>query len=136
MSGFQWTSKREQAALALSQGDTIAEVAQQIGLNERTIYRWKDNLEFAVEVDRLSCMVDIAGRAHRLRLAMQVIRNLGISTNKDLLDWLKYAQGETDGIKLDLAAIIEATTSVADGGSAGDAEHEHGSGESLAADPE
>ncbi len=32
----------------------------------------------------------------------------GIETDKDLLDWLKIAQSETDGIKLDLADLADA----------------------------
>ena len=31
-----------------------------------------------------------------------------IPTSKDLLEWLKYAQGETDGVKLDMAMLLEA----------------------------
>jgi len=37
-----------------------------------------------------------------------------------VLDWLKFAQGETDGIKLDiskLAAVAENAASMADSGS-------------------
>jgi hypothetical protein len=31
-----------------------------------------------------------------------------IRTDRDLLDWLKFAQSETDGIKLDLAKLAAA----------------------------
>jgi hypothetical protein len=31
-----------------------------------------------------------------------------VTTKADLLDWLKFAQSETDGIKLDLARIAAA----------------------------
>jgi hypothetical protein len=50
-------------------------------------------------------MVDIASRAERLRMAMRVVRQRVRAdgtpeTEKDLLDWLKYAQSETTGIKV------------------------------------
>lgn len=83
------------------------------GVAERTVYRWQNEPEFTEEVDRLTLMVEIASRAHRLRIANRVIRQFvkegeAIPTNKDLLEWLKYAQGETDGVKLDMAALIDA----------------------------
>jgi hypothetical protein len=41
--------------------------------------------------------------AERLRIAQKVIRQKVekelIETEKDLLDWLKFAQGETDGVE-------------------------------------
>jgi predicted transcriptional regulator len=119
MSGFQWNKKRNQAAIMLAEGYTIEEVAESIGVNERTIYRWKADIEFSVEVDRLSVMVGIANRGERLRMAKRVVRKLAsrqIPTHKDLLEWLKYAQSETDGAKLDLTALFDAATSVAGSG--------------------
>jgi hypothetical protein len=35
-------------------------------------------------------------------------RNAKIDTTRDVLDWLKYAQSETDGVKLDLASLLAA----------------------------
>lgn len=114
---FRWSEKATTAALALAEGKTRAEVATEAGVNESTIYRWLRDPEFGAEVDRLSLMVGIAGRAERLRIAQRVVRQLvlddAIKTDKDLLDWLKFAQSETDGVKLDLAALAEAASSVA-----------------------
>jgi hypothetical protein len=50
-------------------------------------------------------MIDISSRAERLRTAMRVVRQKvrpdgTLETDKDVLDWLKYAQSETTGIKL------------------------------------
>jgi hypothetical protein len=50
-------------------------------------------------------MIDVASRAERLRMAMRVVRQKvradgTVETERDLLDWLKYAQSETTGIKL------------------------------------
>lgn len=112
MSDFEWTKKREIAALSLAKGDTFAAAADMAGVAERTVYRWMNAPEFAQEVDRLSLMIEVASRAHRLRIANRVIRQRVrdgeyIVSEKDILDWLKYAQGETDGVKLDLMRLID-----------------------------
>jgi hypothetical protein len=117
MSGFKWNEQSTIAAMGLAEGQTVQQVAKLSKVDERTIYRWKTDIEFSAEVDRLSLMVGIAGRAERLRIAMRVVRQKTepeIQTDKDLLDWLKFAQSETDGIKLDLTAISEAAASVAE----------------------
>lgn len=115
---FKWTAKSEAAALALSRGYTEEEAAKAAEISRSTITRWKRDIDFQAEVDRLSLMVDVAGRAERLRIAMRVVRqkvsDKYVLTDKDLLDWLKFAQSETDGIKLDLAALAAAATSLAD----------------------
>lgn len=125
MSRFKWNSKREKAALALANGFIQKEAAEKAGTSSRTITRWLGNPEFACEVDRLTHMVGIATRAERIRIAMRVIRgrmqhHKTIPPSKrDLLEWLKYIQGETDGIKLDLTSLLETVTQVARGGSTG-----------------
>lgn len=127
VSAFGWDEKTSAAAVGLAEGKTQQEVAAEIGVTDRTIRNWLAETEFALEVDRLSLMVGIASRAERLRLAQRVVRQKSeggmIVTFKDLLEWLKYAQSETDGIKLDLAAFAAAfgqdETPVADGGQAG-----------------
>ena len=42
----------------------------------------------------------------RLTIRQKVDKEL-IETEKDLLDWLKFAQAETDGLKLSLTRLIE-----------------------------
>lgn len=42
-------------------------------------------------------------------MAKRIISQLS-GTEKDLLDWLKYMQGETDGIKLDFTELLNAVT--------------------------
>jgi hypothetical protein len=123
MSNFEWTPEKSQAAVLLAEGYTYKQVAAEIKKSLKTVYRWTLDMEFAAEVDRLSVMVGIASRAERLRLVKRVIRQqVGeiIATDKDLLDWLKFAQSETDGIKLNLAALSAALgtddASVADSG--------------------
>ena len=112
-SGFDWTPKREQAAFTLARGESRAQAAEAAGVSERSVYLWLNVPEFVEEVDRLTLMIDIASRAHRLRIANRVIRQMvkddqPIPTMKDLLDWLKYAQSETDGVKLDMTALLNA----------------------------
>jgi len=122
MSPFEWNSKKNQAAVLLAEGYIINETADTVGVSEKTIDRWLRDTEFSQEVDRLSLMVGIASRAERLRIAKKTIRSLAkkqVPTHKDLLEWLKYAQGETDGIKLDLTPLYDAITPMAGGGQSG-----------------
>lgn len=118
-SHFKWTKKRGEAALMLAQGYPQEEVAEEVGITRRTIYSWLRHPEFSAEVNRLSLMVNIASRAERLRLAMRIVRELGDKTDKDLLDWLKYAQMETDGVKLDLTSLADAFGLLAGSGQRG-----------------
>ncbi len=105
ISGFKWTAAKEKAAFALADGLTQAEAAQEAEVTDRTIRTWLQEPEFSAEVDRLTLMTSIATRAARLRIAKRVIARLGATTDKDLLDWLKFAQSETDGVKLDLTKL-------------------------------
>lgn len=115
--------------MLLAEGYTFQQVAEKIGKTDRTIYRWMNDIEFSAEVDRLSLMVGIASKAERLRLVKRVIRQKSLSdtfliSDKDVLDWLKFAQSETDGIKLDIASLLAALgpddASMAQSGLAGD----------------
>lgn len=113
MAAFEWSEKATRAALALAEGATREEAAKQADISERTVYRWIADPEFSAEVDRLSLMIGIASRAHRLRIAQRLARQRidesGFVLSKaDLLDWLKFAQSETDGVKLDLAKLATA----------------------------
>lgn len=105
---FKWNKLRSDVATYLAQGYTWRETATQYEISEATINAWKHHPDFAAEVDRLSIMVDVAGRAYRLRTAMRVVRAKGFESERDLLDWLKFAQSETDGVKLDLARLAAA----------------------------
>lgn len=129
LAAFGWDEKKSLCAIALAEGKTQKQVAQEVGVPERTQRSWLAHPDFAAEVDRLSLMVGIAGRAERLRLAMRVVRQKTkgdeVKTEKDLLEWLKFVQSETDGVKLDLsqlAALTAPDSPVADSGSRGDGE--------------
>lgn len=108
VSPFEWDEARSKAAISLANGYTTEETAKECSVTTRTVYNWKNHPDFSAEIDRLSLMVDIASRAERLRVAIKMVRKLGYETNKDLLDWLKFAQSETDGVKLDLTKIAAA----------------------------
>jgi hypothetical protein len=102
---FHGSPKRHKAGLALAEGQSQQAVAETTGVCRKTICNWLCVTEFAAEVDRLSCMIDVASRAERLRMAMRVVRQRvradgHVESYKDLLDWLKYAQSETTGIKV------------------------------------
>lgn len=116
---FEWTTAREKAAIALADGYNQKEAAEMAGVTDRSIRNWLTAPEFIEEVDRLSLMTDIAARAERLRIAKRVIRDLSaraMPTEKDLLDWLKYVQSETDGASIGLTALIAQFTTAKDPG--------------------
>lgn len=111
---WEWNEKRSAAALLLAEGHTEQHIADTLDLERKTLWNWKQSVEFSAEVDRLSLMVGISSRAERLRIAMRVVREKiqgeKIDTQKDILDWIKYAQGETDGIKLELVKQLASIT--------------------------
>ena len=96
------------AATALADGATQAQAAAEAEVTDRTIRLWLQEAEFAEEVDRLTLLTGMATRAARLRLAKRMIEKLGTQTEKDLLEWLKFAQSETTGAVSDLADRIAA----------------------------
>lgn len=107
-----WDEQRNKAAVSLACGFSKTETALQIGVDRSTIYYWLNIEDFSAEVDRLSMMVGVASRAERLRLVNRVVRQQTkedgtIITEKDILDWLKFAQSETTGAKIDLSKLAE-----------------------------
>ena len=102
---FQWLPKRAKAALTLAEGQSQQAVADAIGVCRKTICNRLCVRQFAAEVDRLSLMINIASSSERLRIAMRAVRQRvrddgTIDTDRDVLDWLKFAQTETTGIQL------------------------------------
>lgn len=107
-----WDETRTKAASLLALGHSKSHVAGEVGVHRNTIAAWVDDPEFAAEVDRLSLMLGVSSRAERLRLAMRIVRQRtdedgNLISEKDLLDWLKFAQSETDGAKIDLSKLSE-----------------------------
>jgi len=113
MGDFKWTQKKQAAALLLARGYTEAETAESVGVTDRTIRYWKADDDFMFEVDKLTLLTGIALRAERLRIAARAIRQKApedeakVKTSRDLLDWIKYVQSETDGVKFDIGALFD-----------------------------
>jgi len=141
ISAFTWTRKRVQAAEQLAQGKTVKEVADDIGVTDRTIYHWKTETVFSQEVDRLTLTRDVASRAERVRIAQRMLRKKAASgaledleSSKDPLEILRYIQSETNGSVTSipeleqLAAILAGNSPVAGSGPASTASD--GAGES------
>lgn len=103
---FNWTEKSTQAALALAQGKTKADIERAYNIPHMTLYRWLANDEFSEEVDRLTLRTGIALRAERMRIAKRVVAqrvdDVMVWSKADLLDWLKFAQSETDGANINI----------------------------------
>jgi hypothetical protein len=116
---FRWNRKRDFIAEMLAAGYTIRETAEAAGVSISTVNKYKARPDFEDEVDRLTLMVDLASRADRVRVAKRIIRERLqavearnkeiaegksvkplLSSDKDILDWLKYIQSETDGVRL------------------------------------
>lgn len=107
-----WDKTRTKAASLLALGYPKIKVADEVGVHRNTIAAWAEDPEFAEEVDRLSMMTGAANRAERLRVAMRFIRSRmdedGIpQSEKDVLEWLKFAQSETHGARLDFGKLAE-----------------------------
>lgn len=102
---FKWTKEAELAVSALAEGLTIKEAAELSGVSDRTINRWKQREDFTTRLQKLVLETGVAIRAERMMIIKQQIRKAlkkRSPSKKDLLDWLKQAQAETDGSKLNL----------------------------------
>jgi hypothetical protein len=109
-------------ALDLAEGYTVEEASKRNYVSRRSIDRWKSDAEFAAEVSRLAQMIGIAQKAERIMIVKRVVRQQMkeqinketgeietiVHTRKDLLDWLRFAKSETEGIKLDLTGLLAA----------------------------
>jgi hypothetical protein len=102
---FRWTKQKRDAAEMLAAGHTTNEVALSIRVETRSVRRWKADLVFSEEVDRLTLSAGIATAAERLRIVKRIVRQrtmhdddgneIGYASKRDLLDWLKLAHDET-----------------------------------------
>ncbi len=112
---FEWNDTRSRAATGLADGKTQQQVADECAIGRRTLVRWLEHPEFAAEVDKLTLLTGISLRAERMRIVKRVIRQSvkdeKIRTNKDILEWLKHAQSETNGTDLLEQLVASLTTS-------------------------
>jgi transposase-like protein len=110
-----WDEQRSQAAIMLAQGYEKKKICQQIGIDDSTLWRWEKNAEFAEEVDRLTLMYGFASKQERLRIINQAARQFVKDGKWDvsgftLLDLLKEARMQSEGIKLDILSMLTALT--------------------------
>lgn len=113
---FEWTEIRSKVALGLAEGKTQQQVADECAIGRRTVVRWLEHPEFAAEVDRLTLLTGISLRAERMRIVKRVVRqsvkdDQKVKTTKDILEWLKHAQSETNGTDLLEQLVASLTTS-------------------------
>ena len=114
MAKWKWTKRKNEACAMMAAGMTINETAHKIGVDERTIYRWKNEPEFYRELNDLTLTTGLALKGERLRLTKRIVADIQAEarrmnepvTRKDILDWLKYAAEETDGLKLGVADLL------------------------------
>jgi hypothetical protein len=86
MAGFEWTAKRQRAALALADGHTRDAAAAAAAIGTRTLYRWLAHPDFAEAVDRLTLITGLAVRAARVRFAKRRMAQIDQFTKDDILD--------------------------------------------------
>lgn len=100
--------KKELAALLLARGFNSTLVAEVLKVSRTTLYRWKEDTDYLVLVDELTKDHDLSIRGWRLRFAKRALRDtvarreqadLPLS-DKDPLDWLKFAREETEGMRI------------------------------------
>lgn len=97
--------KKEQAAILLGTGFSVKAAAAAVGISERQIYRWKNEIAFMDVVHGYQNQTS----AERLRTAHQMVREIikaEIPTKKDLLDWLKYASDEAGVLTTHIPASV------------------------------
>lgn len=61
------TSKQEQAALYIAYGFKFNRIAKELGINERTIYRWLDREDFRQHIDK--------EKSKRREYAKEILKN-------------------------------------------------------------
>lgn len=106
---FRWDAQRQGAAVMLAAGCTRAEVARDIDICERQLYRWLKHQQFMGEVDRLTFLSGPVVKAERIRMMKRLIRsrldeNGVLQSNKDVFDWIKLLRDEIG--TMEFAAIM------------------------------
>jgi len=105
---IDWNGPAAEIVTYLAAGYSDTDLQRKMGVSRMTTWRLRQVPEFAEELDKLTLVSGISARAERMRLAMRVVRKLekdAFEKNKigdTLLDWVKFAQSETDGAQLSL----------------------------------
>jgi len=94
---WRWTTQRKKAALLLSIGTKkLEDVALEVGVNERTLYDWRQSSIFLEEVDHLTLKNELATRAGLIR---ECLKGLNLKRNHietDKNTHLHYVQAIAD----------------------------------------
>ena len=92
--GFIWTPQRKKAALLISEGTkNYEEIAFEVGVEDRTLRRWRQSEVFLEEVSRLTLANEKATREGLLRLAYKAIEEkIGrvADDRSTVLEWSKF----------------------------------------------
>ena len=127
MTEFEWTQKRSDAAIMLATGKKKTEIIEELGIGRTTLFRWTNNPEFSLEVDKLTLMHGLASKAYRMRMIQEAADDFKKTdgswdvTGFSLLDLIKEARMQMEGVNLNivsqLTTFIEQTGLVDDRGS-------------------
>jgi transposase-like protein len=92
--GFVWTPQRKQAAVLIAEGTkNYKDIAFEVGIEDRTLRRWRQSPIFLEEVSRLTLANEKATREGLLRIAYNAIETKMGKLEEDkstLLDWTKF----------------------------------------------
>lgn len=102
MSAFHWHKKSKLAALKLADGYTEKEAAAAAGVTDRTIRRWKADITFSDEVDRLTLTTGLAVESEQIKLIKRLIqRKRGkdgeLDSARDVSDLMRLMREVTTG---------------------------------------
>lgn len=99
---FKWNDNKYRAAKLLSEGTTTQQIiADDVGVNEKTLRRWNEHQEFRDYVDKLTLENELATRAGMLRALYKGagIKEDNINDDKSThLDYMKEI-GNIQGLK-------------------------------------
>lgn len=73
MSTFKWTPRKRKAAEMFAEGHTNIEVCSALEISERTVTRWRVDISFMDEVDRLTMTTGIAVESQQIREIKRMI---------------------------------------------------------------
>lgn len=96
-STWQWTAKREQAALAFADGQSWRDIAASLGVSVSTLSEWKKAPEFVARIDEHHDAIVSDARLYLKRNAM--------SAAKKMVQLMEYGNA-MHGVKLKAAQDI------------------------------
>ncbi len=89
--------RKETAARMIFEGQSVKDIALALGMSERQIYRWKNEETFIAKQNEFFQQIR-AENTLRAQAIGEALPKEGMSTKRDLLDWLKFASALTEKI--------------------------------------